>query len=414
MTDGAVIIGAGQAGLQAAVDLRHGGYEAGITILGGEPAAPYQRPPLSKAYLLGKQGLHHLLLRKPEFFEAKGIALVTGTRVTEACRSDGRGGEVVTEDGARYSFKHLIITTGAEARRLSVPGAEAPNVFFMRTLDDADAVKAQLEGMGRVVVLGGGFIGLESAAVLNALGKNVTLVATRERLLTRVAGQDLSEFFLMVHRRRGIDIRLETGIEEIVTGDDGRATEVVLSTGDTLPVDAVVVGIGVERDRTLADQLGLEWDNGIVVDERSRTSRQDIYAAGDCAVYRHPHAPTAARRSIESVQNAVDQAKVAAAAICGDPNATYDTVPWFWSDQDSIKLQMAGLCEGADRSVLRGDPDTESFSVLHFRNGHFVAIDAVNRPKDFSVARKALAAGANIVDCDAARDPEIPLKELVI
>lgn len=410
MAGGAVIVGAGQAGLQVAVDLRQRGYDGEVTLIGRERWAPYQRPPLSKKYLLGAHTREALSLRKAEFYADKGIALVTGASVEFAHLDDDRGGVVALDTGESIPFRDLALTTGAEARRLPVHGADAPNVFVMRSMDDADALRELLPDIRRVAVVGGGFIGLESAAVMRSLEKHVVLIEALDRLLARVAAPELAAFYLDAHLRRGVDVRLGTGVVSIETGPDGKATGVVLSSGETVPVDAVIVGIGVVRDEGMAQKLGAEWDGGIVVDDRARTSVPGVVAAGDCAVWRHAGAGDRPA-CIESVQNAVDQAKVAAATICGAEDVRYDSVPWFWSDQDDMKLQMAGLCQGADQRIVRGDPATEHFSILHFRDGGFLALDAVNRPVDFMAARKALASGATIADPEAASDPDRPLKE---
>ncbi|MFN3339396.1 MAG: NAD(P)/FAD-dependent oxidoreductase [Dietzia sp.] len=412
MNGGAVIVGAGQAGLQLAVDLRQRGYDGEVTLIGEEAHAPYQRPPLSKKYLVGAFSRDALMLRKPEFYRTRGIDLVTGARVTSVLPDPGGGGTVELGDGRSLAYRDLALATGARARRIPIPGGDAPNVLVMRSMDDADQLRARLADVKQVVVIGGGFIGLESAAVMRSLGTHVVLVEAVDRLLARVAAPELGRFYLDAHTRRGVDVRLGTGVSAIETDESGNARAVVLADGESIPADVVIVGIGVVRDPHLAEQVGARWDGGIVVDERARTTAPGVVAAGDCAVWRNPLSPSDRPSCVESVQNAVDQAKVAAATMCGDESAVYDSVPWFWSDQDDLKLQMAGLCQGSDQRVLRGDPGSEGFSILHFKNGRFIAIDSVNRSADFMAARKALPVGATITDLDAAADVARPLKEL--
>jgi 3-phenylpropionate/trans-cinnamate dioxygenase ferredoxin reductase subunit len=413
MSNGVVIIGGGQAGVQVAADLRQRGFADDITILGSEPAVPYQRPPLSKAYLLGKQELSQLFLRKPEFYAKKNVSLKLGTRVVEAVKT-ATGGYVTTHDGTRYPFRYLVVATGATACKPHIPGIDASNVHCMRTLEDADALRETLDQVDKVVVLGGGFIGLEAAAVLNSLGKRVDLIVRGNRLLKRAVSDTIATFFLDAHRRRGINVRLANDVREIVANSKGKATGVKLQNGEFIAADTVLAGLGVSRDNSLARQLGLQWQNGIVVDENSRTNVQDVFAVGDCAVYAHPLSGSTERSCFESVQNAVDQAKVAAAAITGDASLRYDMTPWFWSDQDNLKLQIAGLFERADESIVRGDPASESFCVLHFSAGEFVAIEAVNRPQDFALGRKALNTGANILQVDGIENLATPLKQLLV
>ena len=409
---GAVIVGAGQAGLQLAVDLRHRGYEGPVTLVGEESHGPYQRPPLSKKYLVGAYSRDALMLRKQEFYASKGIDLVTGARVTSVQHDPEGGGAIEFEDGRSLAYRDLALTTGAQARRIPVPGGDAPNVFVMRSMDDADQLRARLADVKQVVVIGGGFIGLESAAVMRSLGKYVVLVEAVDRLLGRVAAPELGQFYLEAHTRRGVDVRLGTGVSAIETDESGNARAVVLADGESIPADAVIVGIGVVRDPHLAEQVGARWDGGIVVDAHARTTATGVVAAGDCAVWRNPRSPADRPTCVESVQNAVDQAKIAAATLCGDDSAVYDSVPWFWSDQDDLKLQMAGLCQGSDHRIVRGDPDSEHFSILHFNADRFIAIDSINRPVDFMAARKALPGGATLTDLDAAADVSRPLKEL--
>lgn len=315
MAHGALIVGAGQAGLQLAVSLRDHGYDGPVTLVGDEGSYPYQRPPLSKDFLRGERGLDSLLLRKPELLRAKDIEVRTGTRVTELVAGES-GGYANTSEGVELPFRHLALTTGVRPRRLPVAGSDASNVLCLRTVEDARRLQDVLGTAHRIVVVGGGFIGLEAAAVMSSQGKQVTVVEAQDRLLARVAGPVLGEFYRRMHEKRGVDVLLRTIVTGLGVGSDGRVTEVVLSDGKSLSCDAVLVGIGVERDRTFADQLGLTWDGGILVDQHARTSRAGVVAAGDCTAAPNPFADGAVVR-LESVQNAVDQAKAAAASLCG-------------------------------------------------------------------------------------------------
>lgn len=413
MANGALIVGGGQAGVALATALRTRGYDGPITIVGAEAALPYQRPPLSKGYLTGQQPVESLRLRKPEFYAANDVGVVTGCSITDI-RFDtgpGAGGVAGSACGREFRFRDLALTLGATPKRLPLPGAEASNVFCLRTLTDADSLRTALEQVHRVVVIGGGFIGLEAAAALTQRGKNVTVVEAQRQLLGRVAGPLLGEFYLDAHRRRGVEVLLGSAVRELHTDTGEAVHSLTLTDGRQIGCDAVVVGIGLERDRRLADQLGLKWDDGIVVDEFARTSLDHVVAAGDCSVGSHIGAPGPVR--LESVQNATDQAKVAAATLCGELEP-YRSLPWFWSDQGPIKLQMAGFRAATDDTVVRGEPDTEQFSVLYVRDGHVTAIEAVNRPQDFAAAKKALAAGrSRVTDRHALTDPAVPLKQLL-
>jgi 3-phenylpropionate/trans-cinnamate dioxygenase ferredoxin reductase subunit len=411
MVDGALIVGGGQAGVQLAASLRSEGYPGPITLVGAENALPYQRPPLSKGYLLGAQTREALVLRKREFFESKNIDVLTDTTIVDIKVADlvENGGVAFTDAGQRIPFTDLAVTVGAAPRKLPLIDDDAPNVFYVRTLADADRLRTGIEDARAIVVIGGGFIGLEAAAVLSSLGKAVTVIEALPSLLGRVAGPVLGDFYLSAHRRRGVDFRLGHGVSAVDTDSAGAVQGLTLANGDTLACDAVVVGIGLERDRTLADQLGVDWNNGIVVDSGARTSRPRIVAAGDCTVGPHPMASGHIR--LESVQNAVDQAKIAAGSLCGR-QVHYDSVPWFWSDQGSIKLQMAGLSNGYDDFLVRGEPDDERFSVLYVRAGKIIAIESVNLPQDFMLAKKALATGrSRIRDVSSLSDLSVSLKD---
>ena len=406
MTTGVLVVGGGQAAVQLAISLREHGFADPVTIVGAEPAAPYQRPPLSKGLLKGEVTAERLTFRASSFYAESGIELVTGERVV-----DVDTGTATTDAGRVLRFDRLALAVGARPRRLGVPGVELRGVQYLRDLRDAEELGVRLAGARDVVVVGGGFIGLEAAAVARAMGKTVTVVEAAPRLIPRAVAPVVSEFYRAAHERRGVRIMTDTGIVGIV--GETHVEGVSCSDGTVIPADLVIVGVGVLPRIELAEHLGLECDGGIVVDRFARSSNPDVVAAGDCTVLPDPTDPGPEPRRIrlESVQNAVEQAKVAAATLVGRP-ASYGAVPWFWSDQDSLKLQIAGLSYGYDESVLRGDPATERFSVLYYRQGRFIAIDSVNRAPDFVAARQALKNGSEIPP-DLAADPAVPLKQIV-
>jgi 3-phenylpropionate/trans-cinnamate dioxygenase ferredoxin reductase subunit len=406
-----VIVGAGQAGLQLAVTLRELGDTSPITLVGEESRAPYQRPPLSKELLSGTAEPDSLAFRTAAFYAEAGITLLSGERVVELTLSgDDRGrGVARTATGLALPFDRLALTPGASPRRLSVPGADLDGICYLRDVDDALQLQSRLAASSRVVVVGGGFIGLEAAAVARAAGKDVTVVEAGERLLQRAVAPVVSEFFRRAHQRRGTTVLLSTGVTGF-GGGNGRVDTVLLADGTALPADLVVVGVGVVPRIELAQQIGLACEDGIVVDAHARTSEPSVVAAGDCTVLPHPLTGVGKVR-LESVQNAVAQATIAAATLLGKPSQTR-TVPWFWSNQGDLRLQIAGLAAGYDHVVVRGEPDSERFSVLYYRAGELLAVDAVNNPVDYMVVRKALSHGVAI-PADQAADVATPLKTLL-
>lgn len=403
--DGLLVVGASQAGVQLAASLRDFGHEGTVQLVGAEPLPPYQRPPLSKAYLAGATTAATLALRSPEFLQQRAIDLVVGERVVELDLDAGHGR---TDVGRELRFARVALTTGARPRRLAVPGAELPEVHYLRDVRDADALKDALPRAQRVVVVGGGFVGLEAASVATTYGKQVVVVEFADRLIGRAVSKQVSEFYRAAHERRGVCIRTGTGVRAI-TGT-GRVEAVVCDDGTTIPADLVLVGVGAVPRTELAELLGLELDGGVVVDAAAQTSDPRVVAAGDCTVQPHPITGEG-RVRLESVQNAVDQAKVAAATLTGTA-VPAGSVPWFWSDQGDLKLQIAGLSAGSDEQVVRGDPGKEKFSVLHFRAGLLTAVDCVNRPSDYLLVRQALKRGATLTP-DAARDQRVELKALL-
>jgi 3-phenylpropionate/trans-cinnamate dioxygenase ferredoxin reductase component len=386
MTGGALIVGAGQAGVQIAASLRDNGYDRPITLIGAEARPPYQRPPLSKAFLAGDASLE---LRTEAFYDAQRINVWPAERATKLHLSSGaRGnGVVLTDHGCTMVFDRLALAVGARPRRIDVPGADLDGVCYLRTADDSERLRAHLASANDVVVIGGGFIGLEVASMARSQGRTVTVVDVADRLMSRAVAPVVSEFYRQAHIRRGTTVRLGTGVTAIE--GDGRVTGVLLDDGTRLPADVVLVGVGVVPRTELAEQLGLECAGGIVVDEFARTSEPSVVAAGDCTVMPNPLTGEG-RVRLESAPNAISQARVAAATLMGAPARTPE-VPWFWSDQYDLKLQIAGIADGYDRYELDGDPSLERFSVRYFRGGRLLAVNAVNSVRDYLKARKELS-----------------------
>ncbi len=409
---GTLIVGASQAGVQLAVSLRELGYVDPITLVGEEDHAPYQRPPLSKEFLSGAADHASLPFRSPTFYQDAQIEVRRAERVTRVALdapTAGRLGHALSSSGDTLPFDHLALTVGARPRRLYVPGMHLEGVDYLRDVDEAERLRKHLDAAAEVVVIGGGFIGLEAAAAARSRGKSVTVVEAADRLLGRAVAPVMSQFYRQAHERRGTTVRLSSTVVEVL-GHSGHVRAVRLADGTVLPADVVLVGVGVVPRTMLARQLGLTLDGGIVVDEFARTSTDGVVAAGDCAVMPHPMSGEG-RVRLESVENAIAQAKVAAATITGSLDATR-AVPWFWSDQGDLKLQIAGIASGFDEHVVRGDPESERFSVLYYRKGRLLALDAVNSPADYMAARKALTAGAQL-PARLAADTSISLKQLL-
>ncbi len=399
-----LIVGAGQGGGGVAIQLRQQGFAGSVGMIGRESEPPYERPPLSKEYMLGDKTFDRLYIRQPDFWASKGIDMVLGVEVTAV---DPAARKVTLSDGRTATYGDMIWATGGDPRRLTIPGAGLTGVHGVRTRDDADAILGELADVARVVVIGGGYIGLEAAAVLRKLGKDVTLLEVLPRVLARVAGPQLSAFYEAEHRSHGVDLRTETGVDEIL--GDTRVTGVKLADGSEIACQMVIVGIGIVPAVGALIAAGAAGGNGIDVDEFCRTSLDHIYAIGDCAAHANGFAEGAVIR-LESVQNANDQATCAVKSILGNPEP-YRATPWFWSNQYDLKLQTVGLSSGHDATVLRGDPAERSFSVLYLKGGKLIAIDAVNAMKDYVQARKLVEEGAVIAPEDLA-DASRPLKEL--
>lgn len=378
------IVGTGQAGFQTAASLRQDGFAGRIVLIGAEPVPPYQRPPLSKSYLAGDSGLDELWLRPEAFYRTHEIEVLAGETVMAIDRRDRR---LRLGSGGEISWNHLVLATGARYRPLPVPGAELDGVLPLRTLADADILRERLAGVHDVVVVGAGFIGLEFASVAVARGASVQIIEITQQAMGRVVSPQTSSFFADAHTRWGSRITFGTGVARI-TGAAGRVTAVETTDGRRLPADLMLICIGVIPNAELARDARLDIENGIVVDENLATADPAIFAIGDCANFPTPF--TVGRVRLESVQNAVDQGRCVAAAIAGKP-AVYDKVPWFWSDQGDLKLQIAGITQGHDASVTRGDPADGRFSVFCYRAGRLIGVESVNQAADHVVARRLLA-----------------------
>lgn len=409
MSGGTLIVGASQAGVQLASSLRTLGDSAPITLVGAELYPPYERPPLSKEFLAGAGGHESVALRTSAFYRDNNIDLVTGERVTDVVLNRDGPGRARTMTGRELLFDRLALTVGARPRRLSVAGTDLDGVMYLRDLDDATDLRSRLAAATRLVIVGGGFIGLEAAAAARSRGKPVTVVEALDRLISRAVAPVVSNFYRQAHERRGTPVLLSTQVIAFL-GDGGRVTGVVLADGRELPADLVLIGVGIIPRTELAEQLGLDCDGGIVVDAHARTNEPSVVAAGDCTVLPNPLTGEG-RVRLESVPNAMAQGSVAAATLVGRLEETR-TVPWFWSNQGDLRLQIAGLSTGFDEHVLRGDPDAEKFSVLYYRDGQLLAVDAMNNPPDYLVVRKALTKGVNI-PADKAADSSIALKTLL-
>jgi 3-phenylpropionate/trans-cinnamate dioxygenase ferredoxin reductase subunit len=399
-----LIVGAGHAGAQAAIAVRQRGFTGGIALAGDEPDPPYERPPLSKDYLVGERPPERLLIRPPAFWADRGIDLLPGR---EAVAVDPAAHEIAYADETRHAYGTLIWATGGRARRLACSGHDLAGVHTIRTRADVDRLHAELDGTTHVVVIGGGYIGLEAAASLTKLGKRVTVIEALDRVLARVAGEPLSRFFEAEHRSHGIDLR--TGVMVAALDGDDSIAGVILEDGTRLACDMAIVGIGIVPAVAPLLAAGAEGGNGVLVDAQCRTSLSDIFAIGDCAAHANAFADGATIR-LESVQNANDQANVVAATLAGNA-AAYDAIPWFWSNQYDLRLQTVGLSHGHDETVIRGDPDTRSFSVIYLKQGRVIALDCVNATRDYVQGRALVLAGA-APDRPALADPSRTLKEL--
>jgi 3-phenylpropionate/trans-cinnamate dioxygenase ferredoxin reductase subunit len=402
-----LIVGGGHGGAQAAIALRQNGFVGTIAIVSEEDDLPYERPPLSKDYLSGAKSFERILIRPAAFWRDKGVELLMGRRVVSV---DARAHVVALSDSSPLLYGTLIWAAGGSPRRLSCTGGELAGVHSVRTRVDIDRLTSELGGVIRVVVIGGGYIGLEAAASLTTLGKRVTLLEAAPRVLARVAGEPLSRFYEQEHRARGVDLRLGAMVDGI-EGRDGAACGVRLADGQVIDCQMVIVGIGIAPTVAPLLATGAAGSDGVDVDENCRTSLPDVFAIGDCAA--HVNAFAGGRRiRLESVQNANDQASVAAKSIIGAPQP-YGAVPWFWSNQYDLRLQTVGLSAGHDATVVRGDTASRSFSVVYLKTGRVLALDCVNAAKDYVQGRTLVAARATVPAALLA-DTSKPLKELAV
>ena len=404
MGPGTVIVGTGQAGFQTAASLRSEGYEEPITLIGEEPHIPYQRPPLSKGFPLGQQDFESIQLRPGRFYQDHHIDLLAGKRVTAIDRHER---QVRLESGARIPYERLVLAVGARNRKLAVDSGDLDDVLYLRSLEEAMAVKERLQSAQDIVVIGGGFIGLEIAAVASTLGKSVTVLEALPRLMSRAVAPIISDFFRELHASRGVKIICDASVSEI-SGSRSKVQKVVLRSGTTFPADLVMVGVGIVPNVELAQEAGLSVANGIAVNEYLETDDEDIFAIGDCA--EHPCVFAGGRVRLESVQNAADQAQRVATTIAGR-RSCYCALPWFWTDQFDIKLQMAGISRGHERIVTRGDAESRKLSVFYFKQDRLVAIDSINRPLDHMIGRKLIAGGVPLTPEQAA-DETVDLRKL--
>ncbi len=402
MTARVVIVGAGQGGLQVAESLRSKNYQGEIVLCSDEPHLPYHRPPLSKDFLLGKIDQAQLTIRQETVFEKKQIEL----KVNCSVRTINPDEKIVTlANGEKLSYEYLILATGALPRALPFNTTKTKGLYSLRTLNDALAIQTALENAQNLVVIGGGFIGLEMAAVARGLGKQVTVVEYADRLMARVISPEVSEFYRQLHQDHGCQLLLNTKVTDLQTNEQEQIIGVSLHTGETLPADVVVLGIGVLPNTALAEQAGLHCEHGIITDQSGRTSDPAIFAIGDCSVQR---LADGTMLRLESVQNAVEMAKACAEAIIGG-DKPFIAAPWFWSDQYDVKLQMVGLSSNYDQVALRGHLKENKFSYFYFKNGQLSAIDSINASADHMAGRKLLA-GENKLTPEQAADLNFELK----
>lgn len=400
-----VIVGASHAAAQVAPSLRQNGWEGSIAIIGDEYFLPYHRPPLSKDYLSGSKSIEDIMIRPPATYRKAGIKFALGITVDGIDRSEKC---LLLDDGHPIPYDKLILTVGARVRKIEIPGAELGGVFYLRDINDVQQIKGHTGKAKNAVIIGGGYIGLETAASLRKLGMDVTVLEAMPRVLQRVTAAEVSNFYSRVHGEEGVSIVTGTQVAAIEGEKD--ASAVLCEDGTRYPADLVIVGVGVTPNTELAASAGLEIDNGIVVDEFARTSDEDILAAGDCTSHYNPIYQR--RLRLESVQNANDQAVVAAKTVCGELQP-YTALPWFWSDQYDLKLQIAGLNQGYTDVVIRGDiENSRSFAAFYLQSGKLLAVDAVNSPREFMLGKKLIAGG---VEVDAARlaDDSVDIKELL-
>ena len=398
-----VIVGAGHSAGQLVASLRQKKFAGQITLVGDEAHFPYQRPPLSKKFLAGELPAERLYLKPESFYADPSTDVRLNTRIE---RIDRTAREITTTKREAIPYDRLVLALGASARVLNSAGADLPGVHYLRCIQDVTDIQEHFGTRQRLVIVGAGYIGLEVAAVARTLGHDVTVIEMQDRVMSRVVSPQVSDFYEKEHRAHGVKFLLSTGLAGF--SGDQRVSSVDLDNGDSLPVDLVVVGIGIEPNSELAAEAGLDVGDGIVVDDRCRTSDPGIFAIGDCTY--HPNDLLGRSLRLESVHNAVEQAKTVAANICGE-DVRYSQVPWFWSDQYDLKLQIAGLSQGYDQTVIRGKPDERAFSCVYLREGRLLAVDAVNSPRDFMQSKQLIARGA-VVDPQRLADSSVALKDM--
>ena len=398
-----VIVGAGHGAGQVVATLKQHKHDGPIIMLGDEPYLPYQRPPLSKKYLAGEMAPERLYFKPESFYDDPNIEVRLNTRVV---RIDRDAGYVQTDAGDREAYDTLVLATGSRVRRIPVEGSDLDGVFYLRSISDVNDIRTKMASAKRVVIVGAGYIGLEVAAVMRMQGLDVTVLEMADRVMSRVVSEQVSEFYQREHRQQGVKLLLSTGLRSF--RGNGSVHDVETDDGQALPADLAIVGAGILPNTNIAAEAGLDIDNGIVVDDRCRTSDENIYAIGDCTS--HPSAIYERRVRLESVHNALEQAKTASSNICGI-DTRYSQVPWFWSDQYDLKLQIAGLSQGFDATVLRGSPDERSFACVYLREGRLIAVDAINAPRDFMQSKALIEKRAEIA-IDRLADASVMLKDL--
>ena len=402
MTERVVIAGAGHAAGQLVTSLKQQKFAGQIVLVGDEPYLPYQRPPLSKKFLSGDMPAERLYVKPASFYEDPQVELRLETRISEIDRDS----KTLKTNNGDIAYDKLILALGSRVRRLDIEGADLDGVYYLRNIADVDAIHEELQNKKNAVIVGAGYIGLEVAAVIRQLGLDVTVVEMADRVMSRVVSPEISDFYQIEHTTQGVKLRLSTGITAF--RGDGHIDAVETADGELIPADFVIIGVGIVPNTELAAHADIIVADGIVVNDQCQTNDPDIYAVGDCTS--HPNSIYGRQLRLESVHNAVEQAKTAASNICGK-ETHYSQVPWFWSDQYDLKLQIAGLSTGYDDVVIRGNPADRSFACLYLKDGKLIATDAVNSPKEF-VQSKALIAARTVVDRDKLADTEVQLKEL--
>jgi 3-phenylpropionate/trans-cinnamate dioxygenase ferredoxin reductase subunit len=406
MGQSCVVIGASHAAAGFVAGLRQDGWEGRILVIGEESIIPYHRPPLSKALLSGEKTIEEILIRPQDVYEKAGVEFMLGTRA-EAITPASK--EISLSDGSTVSYDKLALTVGSRVRRVSMPGDDLKGIHYLRDYNDVQQIKSSVKPGGKAVIIGGGYIGLEAAAVLNKLGMKVTVLEMMSRVLERVTSPEISEFYMRVHTEEGVDIRCEIGASGFEGNDS--VEQVLCNDGSVFDADLVIIGVGIVPNSEIAEQAGLKVENGIVVDEYARTSDPDIVSAGDCTYHYNKLYDRWIR--LESVQNASDQARVAASTVAGKEKV-YNALPWFWSDQYDVKLQIAGLSQGYNELIIRGDQKTgRSFAIFYLKDDLIIAVDAINRPPEFMMGKRLISEKMK-VDRDKLKDDSVNMKEVVL